>query len=137
MSNNNGPPTIYLNHRNIAGTDAVTLQGGPVTRRRHRRVRLTVRRACRVRLLPGRGRVRLRFPIGRHGSLWLSAATEPEAVDVWWPSGREQHFAGADRTVWSTGPFSAKTVRSRGRGRVLRNSRPDDDGWGEPMEARP
>jgi hypothetical protein len=100
MSNNNAPPTIYLNRlRRTGNWTRLTLAGGASNRDAvGARVRLTVR-------ADGKGKTMTRQVEAGSGyasqseatvHFGLGPATRVEAIDVSWPSGREQHFAGAD-----------------------------------------
>ena len=100
MSNNNAPPTIYLNRlRRTGNWTRLTLVGAASNRDAiGARVRLTVS-------TDGMSKTMTRYVEAGSGyasqsdaavHFGLGQATGIDAVEVQWPSGREQRFAGAE-----------------------------------------
>jgi enediyne biosynthesis protein E4 len=100
MSNNNAPPTIYLNRlRRTGNWTRLTLAGGASNRDAvGARVRLTVRAGGQEKTLTRQVEAGSGYASQSEATVHfgLGPATCVEAIDVSWPSGREQHFAGAD-----------------------------------------
>jgi hypothetical protein len=99
MSNNNSRPTIYMNNLCKTGNwTRMTLLGKPSNRDAiGARVRLTVHLDGRSKTMTGQVEAGSSYASQSDMAVHfgLGTATQIEAVEIFWPSGQRQRFAGS------------------------------------------
>jgi enediyne biosynthesis protein E4 len=103
MNNNNAPPTLYLNEVRMSGNDVELKLVGTQSNRDAigARVRLTIAGKTMTRQVEAGSGYASEMMLPVH--FGLGSASRIEAVEITWPSGLVQRFAGTQTEGWVNG----------------------------------